>query len=73
MLFPARKRGRNSLDDWLDAFAIPIDARHDALGDAFSTAQLLLVMLAEAKRQGIATAELLRAMQRAGRWLNAGR
>jgi len=24
MLFPARKRGRNSLDDWLDAFAIPI-------------------------------------------------
>ena len=35
--------------------------RHDALG-AFSTAQLLLVLIAEAKRQGAATAEELRAL-----------
>jgi DNA polymerase-3 subunit epsilon len=70
--FPDRKHGRHSLDDWLDAFAIPVDARHDAVGDAFSTAQLLLVALAEARRQGIETVRSLRAMQRAGRWLDAG-
>jgi len=46
-----------------------LPARHDALGDAFSTAQLLLVALAEAKRQGIDAVEGLRAAQRAGRWL----
>jgi hypothetical protein len=46
-----------------------VHERHDALGDAFSTAQLLLVALAEAKRQGVDTVEGLRAAQRAGRWL----
>jgi hypothetical protein len=43
--------------------------RHDALGDAFSTAQLLLVVLAEARRQGTATVEALRALARSSRWL----
>jgi DNA polymerase-3 subunit epsilon len=66
-LFPGRKAKR--LDEWLGEFGIAAHARHDALGDAFSTAQLLLVALAEAKRQGIDTVEGLRAAQRAGRWL----
>lgn len=70
-LFPGRVRGQ-ALDDWLAAFAIPAEARHDALGDAFATAQLLLVILAEAKRQGLDTVEALSRTERAGRWL-AGR
>ena len=71
-LLPALFAGRKnptSLDDWLGAFGIPAEARHDALGDAFSTAQLLLVALAEAMRQRIGTVQELRALQRARRWL----
>ena len=67
VLFPGRKAER--LEDWLAAFGVPAHHRHDALGDAFSTAQLLLVALAEAKRQRIDTVEELRAAARAGRWL----
>ena len=57
-LFPARKA--KLLDEWLRQFGIAAHARHDALGDAFSTAQLLLVVLAEARRQGVTTVEALR-------------
>jgi DNA polymerase-3 subunit epsilon len=67
VLFPARKA--KLLDDWLAEFGIAVHARHDALGDAFSTAQLLLVALAEAKRQRIDTVQDLMKMQRAARWL----
>ena len=66
-LFPERKA--KLLDEWLAEFGIAPHARHDALGDAFSAAQLLLVMLAEAKRQGIETVEALRAAQGGRRWL----
>jgi DNA polymerase-3 subunit epsilon len=67
VLFPGRKA--QQLDDWLAEFGIASHARHDALGDAFATAQLLLVALAEAKRQGIDTVEALRAVERSSRWL----
>ena len=53
-LFPDRARSHRSLDDWLQAFGIAAYARHDALGDAYATAQLLLVVLAEAERQRLA-------------------
>jgi DNA polymerase-3 subunit epsilon len=71
VLAPALLPGRKArlLDDWLAELGIDVHARHDAQGDAFSTAQLLLVVLDEAKRQGIETVEGLRAAQRAGRWL----
>ena len=67
VLFPGRKA--RALDEWLAEFGIPAHQRHDALGDAFSTAQLLLVALAEAKRQRADTVEALRAAGRAARWL----
>lgn len=66
-LFPGRKA--SALEEWLAAFGIAVHARHDALGDAFSTAQLLLVILAEAQRQGIRSVEALRAAERQRRWL----
>jgi DNA polymerase-3 subunit epsilon len=69
VLFADRNRERTSLDHWLQAFGIPAEARHDALGDAFATAQLLLIALAEAKRQRIETVEDLRALERQRRWL----
>ena len=67
VLFPGRKA--KALDEWLAEFGIPARERHDALGDAFSTAQLLLVALAEAKRQRTDTVEALRAAGRNARWL----
>ena len=59
-LFSAKGRADSPLEHWLGAFGIPPRARHDALGDAFATAQLRLVMLAEAKRQRVASVEGLR-------------
>lgn len=61
-LFPDRGRTESPLDHWLAAFEIPALARHDALGDAFAAAQLLLVALAEARRQRIETLEQLRSI-----------
>jgi DNA polymerase-3 subunit epsilon len=51
--FPERGRFDSALEHWLAAFGIAARARHDALGDAFATAQLLLVALGEARRQGL--------------------
>jgi DNA polymerase III subunit epsilon len=59
-LFPAKGKADSPLEHWLAAFGIPARARHDALGDAFATAQLLLVALAEAKRQRVSSVEGLR-------------
>ena len=59
-LFPAKGRADSPLEHWLAAFGIPARARHDALGDAFATAQLLLVALAEARGQRVASVEGLR-------------
>jgi DNA polymerase-3 subunit epsilon len=66
-LFPARRE--KQLDEWLAAFSIECPARHDALADAWATAHLFLVLLAEARRQGVATVEALRALARAERWI----
>jgi DNA polymerase III epsilon subunit-like protein len=49
----------------------PADSFH-ALADAFSAAQLLLVLLAEAGRQGVATVPELRRVAASSRWI-AGR
>lgn len=60
-LFPQRGRADSPLEHWLAAFGIAPRARHDALGDAFAAAQLLLVALSEARRQRVETVEALRA------------
>jgi len=67
-LFPQHRK-LASLEEWLAVFGIAVQARHDALADAFSTAQLLLIVLAEARRQGMNHVEDLRAAGRARRWL----
>jgi DNA polymerase-3 subunit epsilon len=72
VLYPERARTHLALDDWLEACHLTPAARHDALADAFSAAQLLLVLLAEAGRQGVATVPELRRVAASGRWI-AGR
>ncbi|MDD3518281.1 MAG: 3'-5' exonuclease [Chromatiales bacterium] len=44
--------GLRSLDEWLGHFGIAAPARHRASGDALVTAELLLIALSEARRQG---------------------
>jgi len=70
-LYPGPARSRRALDDWLAQFGIDCPQRHDALADAYATAQLLLVLLAEAERQGADTVQRLRRLERSGRWLGA--
>lgn len=68
-LFPGPGHSRRALDDWLAAFGIACPARHEALADAYATAQLLLVLLAEAERQGAGTVDRLSQLERSGRWI----
>ncbi|MEO1767905.1 3'-5' exonuclease [Thiobacter aerophilum] len=49
-LFPAL--GLRTLDEWLAYFSIDHYARHQALSDAYATAQLMQVALARAREQG---------------------
>ena len=68
-LYPQRAKSCTSLDGWLAAFAIGHPARHDAMADAYATAQLLLILLAEAERQRLSSAGELFAVARERRWL----
>jgi DNA polymerase-3 subunit epsilon len=58
-----------TMDDWLARFGITMIARHDALADAFATAQMLQVVLAAADRVGMDCPAKLDEMQRAQHWL----
>lgn len=59
-------RGRD-LDPWLERFGIACVARHSAAADAHATAQLLLVILARARVQGITDVHGLRRVQQRAR------
>jgi DNA polymerase-3 subunit epsilon len=71
-LFPGPGHAQRALDDWLALFGIACPSRHDALADAYATAQLLLVLLAEAERQGAGTVDRLSELERSGRWIGHG-
>lgn len=63
----------STLDGWTQRFGIENPARHNAVADAFVTAQLLQVTLGAAKARGLSTAAELVAIEKAGRWLHTGR
>jgi DNA polymerase-3 subunit epsilon len=64
-----RDQKQQALEDWLARFQIAPHGRHDAVGDALATAQLLLVLLEEAARQGIRTLADLEGAAGSRRWL----
>jgi DNA polymerase-3 subunit epsilon len=68
-LFPTLAPTCRSLDGWLAHFGIPVYTRHQALADAYATAQLLQVALRAADVQGIASCEELFRLQAAQRGL----
>lgn len=59
-LYPDFAARRQSLDDWLARFGVRDIARHQALSDAYSTAQLMQILLQRAQQKGITScAELM--------------
>jgi len=63
----------DTLDEWLAHFNLEAFDRHDALCDAWATAELFLIALAAADRMAMGTAGDLLAMQKAQRWLGVRR
>lgn len=54
-IFPdAKPRGRG-LDDWADCFGLEVSARHQAAADALATAELTLVAINQAAKNGTRT------------------
>lgn len=60
----------SGLDDWLQAFSIPVAFRHRAIADCLATAQLLLMVLPHASSIGAPTAGELVALSDSSRWLS---
>jgi DNA polymerase-3 subunit epsilon len=68
-VFPEHAGRTRTLDDWARLFGIENHARHNALADAFATAQLLLVVMARAAADGDRRLSDLITASTAQRWL----
>ncbi len=66
-LFREVVSGPEPLDAWLEHFGISSIRRHEALSDAFATAQLLQIAMAHAASKGFDTPARLRELARACR------
>lgn len=69
-LYPDLARRYRALDDWMGHFHINNYARHSALADALSTAQLLQVLAAGAAKKGARHLADLQNMEKAQRWVS---
>jgi DNA polymerase-3 subunit epsilon len=63
----------DTLDDWAHHFGIRPIGRHRAIADAYTNAQLMLLVLERAQRDGMQTVGQLIKMERAQRWLGKRR
>lgn len=61
-LVPEARLANRPLDDWLGYFGLRAHVRHSAASDAFATAELFLILLARAARQGLTSVSQLRAV-----------
>lgn len=72
-LFPRDpKKPPPGLDDWLTHFAIDCAGRHHAAGDALATAELLLRLRVEARREGARDFAGLVKLAKQQQWLAGG-
>lgn len=69
-LHPDLARRYRALDDWMGYFRINNYARHSALADALSTAQLLQVLAGKAMKKGARHLADLQHMEKAQRWVS---
>jgi len=70
VLYPKQATRCRALDQWLDHFGIVNPARHNALGDAYATAQLFQVLLASGRAQRLIEAGELMGAESGRRWLS---
>ncbi|WP_165854818.1 PolC-type DNA polymerase III [Marinobacter sp. JSM 1782161] len=70
-LFPGALPDKARLDDWVDHFALEVSERHHAAADAMATAELALIALHYARRQGIESLGQLEHKLRVGRRLKS--
>jgi DNA polymerase-3 subunit epsilon len=66
-VFPGTQN--DTLEDWLEYFALVPIGRHDALADAYTCGELLLIVLDAAQRMGARTIGDLIELEGAQRWL----
>ena len=56
-LYPSSELSRSiknmGLDDWISHFGLNVSNRHNASADALATAEIMLILLREAEKQGI--------------------
>lgn len=69
-LYPDLARLYRALDEWTGLFRIHNYARHTALADALSTAQLLLVLQHDMARRNIVSFKGAQDLEKAQRWVN---
>jgi DNA polymerase-3 subunit epsilon len=69
-LYPDSARRFRALDDWTNYFGISNYARHNALADALSTAQLFLALGARMAAKPVESYKELQDMDKAQRWVN---
>lgn len=68
-LFRQRINAQVVLDEWLTLFGIDNFARHNAVADAFATAQLLQVALARSQEKDADSPASLLRIEKARRWM----
>ncbi|MCL4470525.1 MAG: 3'-5' exonuclease [Sulfuricella sp.] len=69
-LHPDLARRYRALDDWTNYFGIRNYARHNALADALSTAQLFLALRERMAKKTIESYKELQDLDKAQRWVN---
>lgn len=70
LVWPRHASRLSGLDDWLEAFSIPVAFRHRAIADCLVTAQLLLMVLPGCPGIGAPTAGQVVSLSGASRWLS---
>lgn len=69
-LYPPLARKYRALDDWMGHFRVSNYARHSALADALSTAQLFQAVVDCAHQQDIPHFQALQDLEKAQRWIS---
>ena len=67
--FEYRSEARTPLDDWLRFLGIGNILRHNAVSDAYATAQLMQVAIARGVQKGAATPASFLKIEKARRWM----
>lgn len=71
--FAFRSDGRVALDDWLRQFSIENILRHNAVSDAYATAMLMQVAMAQSVHKNADTAASFVRIEKARRWMYESR